>query len=85
MTTLHAHFDGRALIPVGPVDLPTDRLLEIDVHEVTEPRPGSPAAVLRAMREPPHLTDEAVEEFERAIESGKMPVRYNGVYDDLRE
>ena len=34
MTTLQAHFDGRVLVPDGPVDLPKDRPLEIEVREV---------------------------------------------------
>jgi hypothetical protein len=35
MTKLHAHFDGRVLIPDEPVDLPQGRTLELEVREVT--------------------------------------------------
>ena len=34
MTVLKAHFDGKVLIPEEPVDLPTDRVLEVHVEAV---------------------------------------------------
>jgi len=43
--------------------------------------PGSAAAILRAMREPPHLSAEDVDELNQMIAAGKMPVRQNGVFD----
>ena len=46
-----------------------------------EAPPGSPAAVLRAMREPPHLSAEEVDELEKMIAAGKLPVRQQGVFD----
>jgi hypothetical protein len=84
MTKLRAHFDGKVLIPVEPVDLPTDRELEIEVNDVTEPLRGSAAALLKAMRSPPHLEPGDAEALERAIEEGKLPVRYDGIFDDER-
>jgi hypothetical protein len=36
MVTLRAHFDGRVLVPEGPVDLPQGRVLEVRVEEVGE-------------------------------------------------
>jgi hypothetical protein len=84
MKTLKARFDGAVLIPLDPVDLPTDRVLEIDVREETLidglPR-GSPALLLRAMHDLPHLQPGDIEALEQAIEEGKMPVRYDGVFD----
>jgi len=38
-------------------------------------RRGSPEAILRAMRELPKLAKEDVDELERMIEEGKLPVR----------
>lgn len=35
MVKLHAHFDGRVLIPDEPVDLPRDCTLELEVRKVT--------------------------------------------------
>jgi hypothetical protein len=43
--------------------------------------PGSASAVLHAMREPPHLAAEDVDELERIIAAGKLSVRQNGVFD----
>jgi hypothetical protein len=36
MATLKAHFDGKALIPDGPVDLPLNCTLEIEVKPVKD-------------------------------------------------
>jgi hypothetical protein len=35
-TTLRARFDGKVLIPEEPVDLPTDRVLEVRVEDGVE-------------------------------------------------
>jgi hypothetical protein len=43
--------------------------------------PGSPEAILKAMRMPPHLTTEDVDALERAIAAGELPVRREGVFD----
>lgn len=42
---------------------------------------GSPQAVLKAMRELPNLQPGDVDELERMIESGKLPVRSRGIFD----
>jgi hypothetical protein len=39
MTTMRVHFDGRVLVPDGPVDLPVGRTLEIEVREPIEDEP----------------------------------------------
>ena len=43
--------------------------------------PGSASAVLRAMREPPHLAPEDVDELEQIIAAGKLPLRPEGIFD----
>jgi hypothetical protein len=83
-TKFRAQFDGKALIPLDPVDLPTGQILEIEAQEIEEMRRGSPELLLKVMHEPPHVSREAVDEMERMFEEGKMPVRYNGVFDDLK-
>lgn len=42
---------------------------------------GSPALLLKAMHEPPHVDPAIVDELERLIEESKMPVRYEGIFD----
>jgi hypothetical protein len=44
--------------------------------------PGSPAAVLRLLRELPHPSPEAVDEMEAAIEAGRVPANYKGIFDE---
>lgn len=43
---------------------------------------GSPAAVLVALRAPPHLDSTVVDELERAIEAGRVPPRQEGIFED---
>ncbi len=42
---------------------------------------GSPTLVLEAVSKPPHLDCADVDEFERAIDEGRLSVRPNGVFD----
>ena len=50
--------------------------------EAATPPPGSPAAILQAMREPPHVSWEDVNELEQAIAEGQLPVQEEGVFDE---
>jgi len=43
---------------------------------------GTAAAIRQAMRKPPHLSDEDVDELERAIEAGRLPVQSAGAFDE---
>jgi hypothetical protein len=83
--TIRVHFDGKVLVPEEPVDLPTDRPLDIDVKEANDLRLGSPALLLRIMHEPPHVPKELVDEMERAIKEAEVPARDEGCFDDLKE
>jgi hypothetical protein len=83
MARLRAHFDGKVLIPVEPVDLPTDRELEIEVTDPGDPPRGSAAAVLKVVRSLPHLSKEDLDEWEKGIEAGKQPAKTTGIFDDL--
>ena len=42
---------------------------------------GSAAVILEAMRDPPHLSDDDVNELERAIATGRQPARMSGVFE----
>ncbi len=46
------------------------------------PSYGSAAAILEVVRLPPHIDPADVDEFERAIEAGKIPISYRGVFDE---
>jgi hypothetical protein len=82
MTRLRAHFDGKVLIPEGPVDLPQDRVLDIEVRDAADPPLGSGAAILRAVRSPPHVTREDVQALEDAIREGQRPADMRGCFDE---
>lgn len=43
---------------------------------------GSPAAVLRAMREAPHLSVSDVDELDAAIAGGRLPVQTQRLFSD---
>jgi hypothetical protein len=43
-TSLRVQFDGKVLIPQGPVDLPVDEILEIEVVKPSATEPGHTAA-----------------------------------------
>jgi hypothetical protein len=45
------------------------------VGVIPEARVGSPAAVLRAMQEPPHPSSADVDELDAAIAAGRLPIR----------
>jgi predicted transcriptional regulator len=44
--------------------------------------PGSPGAVLRAMKQPPMVSPSAVDELEAAIASGRLRTREHGPFDE---
>ncbi|MGA2064525.1 MAG: hypothetical protein ABSG86_06140 [Thermoguttaceae bacterium] len=48
---------------------------------IVEPAAGSSAAVLQAMRAPPHLDGADVDELERAVQAGRVPARFDGIFE----
>ena len=52
------------------------------VESSLEHRVGSSAAVLRAMQEPPHLSDSDVDELDAAIAGGRLPVQTRDLFPD---
>ncbi|HZF39307.1 MAG TPA: hypothetical protein VE715_10810 [Blastocatellia bacterium] len=48
-------------------------------------RPGSPQAILQALREPPHLNPEDVDEMERMIKEGALPINWKSIFEDDEE
>jgi hypothetical protein len=42
---------------------------------------GAPNAIRRTMHQPPHLGSTDVDELERAIAEGKMPLQHDGEFD----
>ncbi len=52
------------------------------LETATASSPGTPTAIQQAMREPPHLPWEDVDELEQAIAEGTLPVQPDGVFDE---
>jgi hypothetical protein len=63
--------------PVSDIQGP----VEVAVRPVQELVPGSPPAVLQAMRALPDLEAGDVDELERMIEAGKLPTCAEGLFD----
>jgi hypothetical protein len=45
-------------------------------------RAGSPAAVLRVVQEPPHLSSADVDELDAVIAAGRLPIRARDLFSD---
>jgi hypothetical protein len=48
----------------------------------SEPRLGSPAALLRAMHDPPHPTLAHLDDLDAAIAAGRLPIRTRDLFSD---
>jgi hypothetical protein len=79
---VRARYNGQVLIPVEPVELPLDRVLEMDVREVVDPPVGSGAAILAALRSLPPLEPGDIEAFERELEAAERQAKYEGIFDE---
>ena len=55
--------------------------VEVTVRPILELSTGSPLAVLQAMQALPDLEAGDVDELERMIEAGKLPMRSEGLFD----
>jgi hypothetical protein len=56
--------------------------VSVSVEPLAEAEPlGSPARILRILHETPHVTPEDVDEMERSMDAGKIPVRREGIFN----
>ena len=78
MKTIRVRVHAGHLEPLDALSLPEGT--EVDVHFET-PTVGSPSTILSAMRALPLLDPAGVDELERVIEAGKLPVRSESVFD----
>ena len=82
---------GQILLAVHPAvstGVPPEILQEFRAWAESESKQGpatrkNPAAqrLIKAMEEPPHLTDEDIEELNQSIEEGKIPINYDSPFD----
>ena len=52
------------------------------VDVIPEHCAGSPAAVLRVMREPPHPSSADVDELDAVVAAGRLPIRTRDLFSD---
>lgn len=76
---------GKTIELEEPLPYPEGQPVNVSVKPwAGQSHPGSPAAIRQVMHEPPHLKWEDVDELERAIEGGKLPVNQESVFDEKR-
>lgn len=83
MTRLRAKFDGKVLVPSGPVDFRIGQEVDLEVIESQPPTRGSPAAILAAMRAGPQISAEDATELLRSIRTEKRPNAVAESFDDF--
>ena len=81
--TILAKFDGKAFIPVEPVNVPVGRVVEIDLDEDGPKQPMSGLEILRELDKLPKVSPEVGDELMRLIEEGEEPATFEGVFDHL--
>jgi hypothetical protein len=79
---MRARYDGKVLVAIEPVELPIDRVLELDVGEAADPPRGSGAATLAALLSLPPLEPGDMDALERELEAANRPAKYEGVFDE---
>jgi hypothetical protein len=72
---------GKTIELEEPLPFQEGQVVTLSVCPLEQDLPGSPAALLKAVKAPPHVDSSIVDELERAIEESKIPVRYEGVFD----
>jgi hypothetical protein len=73
---------GKLIELEQPLPFTEGQALSVSVSPLAEDaRRGSPEMILEAMRALPKVSEEEVAELERMIEEGKLPVRYEGIFD----
>jgi len=80
---LHVRFDGKVFIPVGPVELPTDRVLEMELRESQpDPAPGSRDSLMQLLKSLPKLQPGDTDALMHEIRVGRQSAKYEGIFDD---
>jgi len=73
---------GRNIELDEPLPYPKGQPIQVSVEPLKGlPHRGSSVAILKAMKEEPHLSWKDVDELERAIAEGKLPVQQEGMFN----
>jgi hypothetical protein len=79
-TKFQARFDGAKLVPLEPVDLPLNQVLEVRLLENPEGF-ATPQELVKLIESFPPVDRETWEAFERALEEGRTPANMRGMFD----
>lgn len=79
--TVRARFDGKAFVPIDPVQMVKDQIVELEVRPEGTPRKGSGALLREVMRRIPKLQPGDAAALEASIEAGKRPMRFDNPFD----
>lgn len=76
---------GKTIELEEPLPYPEGQSVSVWVEPLDgQSQPGLPTAIRQAMHELPYLNREDVDELERAIEEGKLPVYQGNVFEEGR-
>jgi len=74
---------GKTIELEGPPPFPQGSAVTVSIeHCEADLPPGSPSLVRRAMNAAPELSSEDVDELERSIAEGRIPVQNGGPFDN---
>lgn len=84
--TIKGTIRGKMIELFQPLPFPDGQEVTVSILPESPQAPfGSPQVLLDAVRRPPHVDPADVDELERAIEAGKIPVCYKGAFDEDEE
>lgn len=80
--TIRGTIRGRTIELLEPLPFADGQEVTVSIlNECQGPPIGSPAAVLEAMRSPPHIDSETVDLLERLIAEGQLPPSKGDIFD----
>ena len=84
-TKLRVRYDGSTLVPLEPVDFPTNSELDVTVNDSRPPKAASPSVqrIVDAIWALPPLDPETAEMFLGNLTAGKIVGSAGGIFDDL--
>jgi hypothetical protein len=85
ITKFRAQFDGKALIPLEPVNLQAGQVLQIEATESDEFKAGSPQAILHVMQSLPAIPSSDVEELLSAIAASQLPAVNENIFGEEKK
>jgi hypothetical protein len=84
MMTCQGTIQGGAIQLNRPLPFADGQAVNVSIEPVEQddPPPGSPAAILAALKSTPPIDPSIVDEFERIIEESKRPIQPGGIFDE---